>query len=106
MLPILTNKAVVTICLEELLGLILGVEHDPYIYCITNHPVYVLLLVLVLNTASIVTAASRELHTTPVSKKRSASVHFIKQINIISKQTSGDDLFHSAPIPPYYAGLS
>jgi hypothetical protein len=28
----LTNKVVVSICLWEVYGLILGVEHDPYIY--------------------------------------------------------------------------
>jgi hypothetical protein len=31
MFPVLANKAVVTVCLQELLGLILGAEHNPYI---------------------------------------------------------------------------
>jgi hypothetical protein len=33
MLPYLTNKEVATICLHENFDLILGVEHDTYIYC-------------------------------------------------------------------------
>jgi hypothetical protein len=35
MLPVLANKVVAIICLSELSGLILGVEYDPYIYCMS-----------------------------------------------------------------------
>jgi hypothetical protein len=34
MLPYLTNKVIATIMLQELFSWILGVEHDPYIYCV------------------------------------------------------------------------
>lgn len=34
LLPCLTNKAVSTVYVGELFGLIVGVDDDPYIYCL------------------------------------------------------------------------